>query len=459
MSDEEREVNVQLLLAYVFKQWRKILIITLICGLLGAAYYCVKTLPSYNNMQKTYKQGVTTYETSKASLSADKQKTQDYIDYLTNYSKNSIKTNIDPYNEVRTVMTISTVTSTGQDDFQALLSGTNHANQITQAYAAFINSSIDYSPILESLNIDEKSLKEIVSASTNFDVDMVTVIVIGTSADQTEMISKYILTQTTGYVDTVKSKYGDHSAVFSEPITSTVTDGGLLTAVSDKMLSPNSAMNDALTKINTLKTTLATQQKSIDALKQPSTVSSIILHGLSKNLFIGLGGGFVGIIILLCISIVISGKVLSEDDLEEVFHITTLGIIPMRRSSKRNKKFDRFIYRKIDSSYNTTFETAIEKALTNIKVCSTNCKSVVLIAVNTKINVLEVQTKLQELDADQKYICTADVNANAEELKKLNNADAVIIIAERNSSKIADLSKAIETINIWKKPVIGSILL
>lgn len=459
MNNEEREIDVKLLLAYVFKKWRTILNVTIICSFLMVIYYGIKTLPSYKSMQNTYNQGLVNYEASKTTLSDNLKKTQNYIDYLTNYTKNSIKANIDPYNEVRTIITISTVTKTGQDDFQALLSGTNHANQITQAYASFINYSINYSQILESLNIDEKNLKEVVNASVNYDNDMVTLIVIGNSVTQTEAISKFILSQVMEYVDIVKSKYGDHSAVFSDLLTNTVTDSGLLTAVTDKMLSPNSAMNDALTKIDTLKTSLSTQQKSIDSLQKPSTVFSIVIHGIVKNMILGICVGFFGIFILLSFIVLMSGKILSESDLSRGFHLTVLGIFPMKYKNKHKHKFDIFIHRIIDSSCDTNTEIVLEKIIINLKANAENCKSLLLISVKTKIDVSVLQNELQSIDNSKIYISTADVNLNARELNKINKVDAIIIVAKRNVTKINDVCKVIDTVNNCNRQIIGSILL
>ena len=127
MNDEEREIDLKLMFAYVFKQWRKILIVTLVCGLIGIGYKLIKILPTYSSLVEKYNQNMEAYEASTQTVADQKKKTQDIIDQLTEYSQKSIKANIDPYSEVQTTASISIVTAKGQDDFEALLSGTNHA--------------------------------------------------------------------------------------------------------------------------------------------------------------------------------------------------------------------------------------------------------------------------------------------------------------------------------------------
>ncbi|MCH4282005.1 MAG: Wzz/FepE/Etk N-terminal domain-containing protein [Solobacterium sp.] len=459
MNDEEREIDLKILFAYVFKQWRKILLIAVLFGLLGAGYKCVKILPTYNSLQTKYTQSMQSYENNKASITAEKQKTQDYIDYLTEYSKNSVKASIDPYNEARTELSWSIVTSTGHDDFEALLNGTNHADQITQAYVSYINSSVDYSSLASSLGIDKKILLELITVKGDYTINTVTVTVIGTSEEQTKKIADYISSQVAKNTSSIQEKYGDHTLVENKAATSTITDSGLVTTINDKMLSPNATMNDLLTKINTLQTTLASQQKSLSALSAPTAVSTTVEKDITKYLMLGFVGGLAGMIVLLAVIEVLSGKLLSEDDLSSGDGIKTLGIMPMKSSKKKLNKFDRCMLRRIDSSFGSSAEVSLAKTAANITACAEGKKTLILVSGNMKQNVADLQASLQAINPEIQYLASSNIDANADELNKLGKADGVILVAERNVTKLSQLSKAAESVKNWKKPIVGSIIL
>ena len=456
MNDEEREIDLKLMFAYVFKQWRKILVITLVCGLLGAGYKLVKIFPTYNSLKTSYDSSMSAYEASVKTVADQKKKTQDIIDQLTEYSQKSIKANIDPYSEVQTTASISIVTAKGQDDFEALLSGTNHANQITQAYASYINREISYIKITDKLGIDEQLLKELISVSANYDTDTITVTVIGSSEDTTKEIMDYILTQTSGNESKIHSEYGDYTAVESAPSTNIVTDNNLVTPISAQMLSPNLTMNDTLSKINTLKTSLTTIGASTVA--KPATVNATIEKAAMKFLVFGLTAGVCGSIVLLAIIFILSGKVYSENDAKLIPGAKVLAVIPAHVDEKHNLKIDKYLRNKLDSAYGVSEDIAFEKVATNMGTYKGIVQKLVLVNAKTNQDIDRIKNKLQPIVGNISMNTSADINANAAELKKLKESDGVVLLIERDKTKIEDMASIFETVNNWQKPIIGCIV-
>ena len=456
MNDEEREIDLRLMFAYVFKQWRKILLVTLVCGLLGVGYKLIKVLPTYSSLLDTYNQNMEAYEASTKTVEEQKNKTQAIIDQLTEYSQESIKANIDPYSEAQTTASISIVTAKGQDDFEALLSGTNHANQIAQAYTSYINREISYSKIIDKLGFDEQLIKELISVSTNYDTDTITVTVIGKSDDTTKEIMDYVLSQTSENESKIHSEYGDYTAVKSTPSTNIVTDSGLLTPISAQMVSPNLTMNDTLTKINTLKTSLTTIGTS--ATTKPVSVNATIEKNVIKYLILGFALGGFGSIILLTIFFALSGKVYSEEDIKFILGTKILTVLPTNINNC-NTKFDQYLRKKIDSSYGVSENVGLEKAIANIEAFEGDCKKLILINVKTNRNIEELKNKLQSIDKNIDLNTSSDINANAFELKKLRESDGTILLIERNRTKIKDLSSIVETVGNWQKPIVGCIVI
>ena len=457
MNNGEREIDLKLLFAYIFKQWRRILFITLVCGLLGAGYSSLKIIPTYNSLQDAYNNNMSAHAVSMKTAEEQKEKTQAVIDQLTEYSQKSIKANIDPYSEAQTITNISIVTSKGQDDFEALLSGTNHANQITQAYASCIKKEINYAEIIDKFGISDQLLKELISVEPNYDTDTITVTAIGNSEDITKEIMDYILLQTGGNESKIKSEYGDYSAVVSTPSTNIVTDSSLVTPVSAQMLSSNSVMNDTLSKINTLKTSLSTISASTVA--EPVAVNVTIEKSIVKYLILGLVLGAFSSIVILAIFVALSGKLYSEEDVKLMFNEKILAVIPAKVNDKRNTKFDRYLGKILDSSYNISEDVALEKAAVNIEACKEDFKKLMLINVKANRDIEYLKNRLQSLDKNANLNTSTDINANGVELKRLKDSDGIILVMERNRTKINDISSIIEIANNWEKPIIGCIVL
>jgi len=267
----------------------------------------------------------------------------------------------------------------------------------------------------------------------------------------------YVLSQTSGNESKIHSEYGDYTAVESTPSTYTITDGGLLTPISAQMLSPNLAMNDTLAKINTLKTSLTTISTS--AAAKPASVNATIEKASIKYLMLGFGLGAFGSIVLMAIFFALSDKVYSAQDVKLIPGTKVLSVIPVRINEKHQTKFDKYLYKKIDSAYGISEEVALEKAAANMDAYKGNCKKPVLINAKTNQDIATLKNKLNSIARDIDMNASSDINANATELKKLKDSDGVILIIERNKTKFADLSSIIETVNNWQKPIIGCIVL
>lgn len=448
--NEEREIDLKLLFANVFKKWRKILLITLILGLLCAGYRAVKLLPSYSSLQSAYTSEVTSYNSSKALLDQQIAHTNDLIAQLGTYSTESIKANIDPYNEVQTTATISIVATT--DEAQ-------RSNQITEAYQNFVDAGIKYESVAGSLKTTDQIIKELVSAKSDFDSDTVTITVVGQTADQTEPVMKYVLSQVNGTTSNVAEKYGKHTLIVSDSATHTVADADLLSTTfqtTDQMLSSNKVMNGVLNKTNSLKSALKTLKAT--SIATPVSPKKTIAKGVIKYGLFGLVLGFFGSIVVMAVAIVASKKLSSENELKNIFKVKVLSVMPMKNLSSKTR-LDQFINKKIDSSYQVDEQVALEKASVNLLACADNKKSLILVGENIQQDIDELKTKIQAFDKDIKFVASANINSSASELKKLKDSDGIILVAERNVTKLDDLTKTIETINNWNKPIVGSIVL
>ena len=458
INDSERQINLKILFANVLKQWRKVLLIMLAFCVLVIGY------KAYKSMGISTSTANTAETDSKLSVTNKEIKdTQASIDYLNDYIKNSEYANIDPYNETETTTNIAIITSSNSDDITSLLKSTNHANQITQAYSTFILKTIDYSEITEKVDLSENSIKELIKAQPNFDADSITMSVVGTDSKETETISNYIINQINDEQSQIKSLYGDHTVVISKAQTNVIVDSTLMApapaANSTAPYANNVAMANAMTKLSTMQTTLATQEKNLSSLTTATPTTGISKKTLLKYGLLGLIVGFFLAVIFYILKFVLEEKISSEDDLKTIFDIKILAVLPMNISIRRKNKLDIISYRNSDSAYGIGKEIAIEKAMMNISGYAGDKKSILLIGSDLKQNLEELQDKLQALNDNIKFNVSNNINADSNELAKLKDTEGVIIVAERNVTRIDDLTKSVETIYNWKKEIIGSIVL
>jgi len=214
-------------------------------------------------------------------------------------------------------------------------------------------------------------------------------------------------------------------------------------------------MNDSLSKINTLQTTLATQKKSLSDLVKPVSVKTTIFKSILKYLSAGVIGGALGSIIILMLIIILSGKVLYEKDVEEISNTKILGVLPMKQNTKKPVKFDSFISKKIDTSFGMNEINILNIIINNIIATNSNIKSIILVG----DNVSELKNQMENITDEIRINSTSNIKDDIAGVENLKESDAVILVAERNATRLSDICKTMKEIKAWNRPILGSIIL
>lgn len=454
----EREIEVKVLFADVLKKWRQIIIITILCGLLGMSFYALKKLPTDNINNEKYAMQLQGYEGTKATVEQQYADTQNRVAILSDYIQKSVKASINPYNEARSSETIAISINNISTDISATLENTNKVKAVTNAYISYI-SSIDYSSLVATLSVDAKYIGELVTVEGNPDTGLTTVSAIGTNKDQTATVLEFVMNQIRSNEMSLQAQYGFYTVNYGTLLTQFVVDQTLMTSFDEKSLSENLAMNNAKTAINSLQATGAKQQAALTSLKMPEKPTTVVSNNLIKYFVFGIVGGFVGVLILLGIFVILDGMILSEKELENLFDLRCFGVLPMKNLQKKPNKIDQSILKMMDSAFGEDKNTALQKIVANIDAYDDIPKSIVLISIGISQNITDIQTELQAFESNTQFNSSSNIHQNVDELNKLKHADAVIIVAERNHTKLNKLANTIELINDWKKPLIGSIVL
>ena len=460
-NQNEREISLKVLFFTILRKWKIILCISILVSLAAMSY---KGYKIYKSNSSATINTATTVETEKQSkiIEDEISDTKESIDYLDDYIEHSILAKIDPYNESATTSSISIISSS--DDLTPLAETSYRSSQLVQVYCNYINNEIDYSSLEDSLGITTQEIKELITVTPNFDANIATIKVIATDSKVSEEIMSYISNQINLKEQELKTEYGDFSSVKSKYVSNIIIDNDLMSAIpsnTSSSYSNNKVMMNALAKKVSLESTLSSQQKNLDSLT--STNSIVSTSGSSKTIIkygiAGLVGGIFVTMLLYAFKLSVSGIIFSENDIKSIYNFKILSIFPMILENQKLSKFDRYIYSKIDNAYGIGWDISVEKAALNISAVSNNMKTLTLISPDALEDLGSLVAKLHNLNSNINFIFSTNINKDAIELEKLKNTDGVLLVVERNKTKIDNLETSLETISNWNKTIVGCIIL
>ena len=55
-------------------------------------------------------------------------------------------------------------------------------------------------------------------------------------------------------------------------------------------------------------------------------------------------------------------------------------------------------------------------------------------------------------------ICAADILTSSESIEKVTSADCVILVEKQEQSVLGDITKELEALKAWNKPVLGAVV-
>lgn len=460
---DEREIDLGIIFAYALKDWRKILIVSILFCLVGISYTGYKVAKGNATTYDKSDESTQEYNEQKKLAEESVENTNNSINMLTQYMNSSILANIDPYNETVTATSLTVICPVSDSTEGLVVTSNDPANRIVQVYASYISDNLDYDELAKSFNITPQEIKEVVTVKSNFDSDSIAIKVVGNDSTMTEKIMNYILESIKEKDSEIRKEYGEYKLISGNNSTNVVIDSELISTVPSAattlLLSNNKTMSNILTRISSLKSTLASQQKSLDSLSD----SNLGTSNISTKTFLkyGLGGfliGFLFINLFYIIKVIMMNTVLSEDDVKTICGIKSLAVLPMIMPTNKNRWLDHVAYRKLDSSYNIGSDVSIEMAITNIQGLNSKPSNILLVGNDLKMDLSEISLKLQSKTKDLHFEISNNINADSTQLRKLQSAEAVVVVVQRNTTRIEDLTKTVDTINNWHAPIIGSII-
>ncbi|MDO4619783.1 MAG: hypothetical protein Q4B09_04080 [Lachnospiraceae bacterium] len=478
-----RKISIRTLLALVLEKWRIILLAGLLLGgALGfrkASILWPETKPQQEaevqpEISDTESVAEPVEEEKAESISAYEQELKlinEQITAMQDYMLHSVLANVnfsdedqaaaDIYVDVTNArLAADTAAADG-----AAVSASNEsieqtANALLKVLYRFASVGVDWTELTEETGLNASLLKESVWASGLDQVSYTfTITARGRSAEEAEKIVNTVVSQL---------KELDWSDT-ADPSLYTVAVRGFNTykAVDSSNFSWHrnriNELNNLLSAKDTYQTAInknrsntavvkATTNKQKKVMSRKTVLKSCLKH-TAAGFVVGAGG----VMFLYALFLMLSGRVLSAQEFNSTYRLRKLAVLP---SEKKNKGIDRLVSR-IDSGAAAagSIPVCLKIACENIANEAGKERKILLTGDLPAASLQQLAAALSEQDRRGMHIETAsDLNGDPEALRKLEEADCVMLAAGIRKSLYSENDEIISTVNAYRKKILGSIV-
>ena len=453
----EEEINLKQLLIYVIRKWRIMLAAAVVLGiLLGGA----KTAKGFLDLQdpekveeslKESELAQQNYETAKNQLANQMAEYNRQLDDYQRYAENSLYMKIDPYAVYKESVTYVVTT-----DYQILPNMTyqtlNWMGPVLSAY-----SSVATSVTLDELSSegraglseewDADSLDKLIKVETNVNDGKLTI----TASAESEARAKAILQAVKARVEknqkSIAEAAGEHKlSVISEKST---------IAVDQTIINEREAR---LRSITALREAADKAAEKYDKLREPDSgelsVSNIVKSGIKFAIL-----GFISGVILTCccfgVGFLLDGILHDPNSLKNLFQVKVLAFI----TKNENKKgIDRALDH-LESLSSARSSSLIGLYTTAASLDAIGEKRILISGTAEKTEIERFSKELTKMVSKPTIQYGPDLLRNQETLEKLKLVDAVVLVEQKDVSKLTDIQRELEIVHYLGKTMEGFLLI
>ena len=462
----EQEIDLKWLIYRVLRGWRTIVVWAIIIGVvLGVGSFGLNFVkinnPEYieaakENYERAHASWVATGENFEAQLEniAEAKAEQE------EYNAKSVLMQIDPLREFHASFELY-VNYNYQIMPDMAYQNIDLSDRILKAYATYMTNGELYQKIIDgvSFDIERRYLSEILGVSVDYNTNMISISVTQQSAEYCQEV-----------LDIVKAalleKYNDVNTTIAEHTLSEINASAYETV----NLSLQEAQKANRQRITDLDISLQeVNEEYLEWKTEPEpqaefTLTETIKGGI-KMLIIGGVVGAVVVAVIIAFGALMSGKLLNPEDVKSRFGLRIIGQLP----GKRVKKPFAFVSRWFSKFGGITSTPEDYDRLA--KMVGASLKSDIAsregatdwkkIAFTGTVSTEELKQAVDAMELGKEFnvVCAADVLNFAESIEKLSEADCVVLVEKQEESTLADISKELEALKAWNKPVLGAVVL
>lgn len=466
-----REVSLPRLLLLTFRSWRSMLAAGLILAILLAG---MKVMREYSNRSvsneahEEYLAQMAMYDASVQSYSSAIERFQTKIDAKQNYFNDSVLMQINPHQEC--VSSVSMVVRTpgleNADETKSNAAQTEsgsivNASNVVHAYNDFIKNGISYESFAQELGVPEQSVRELVLVIVDqFHFSSVFQIQ-ARSADMdfSARLMDYILQQIEEKKGAFRDTLGEYELNVVSRNEETVVDTVLL-----------QQQTDLQNTIATMQKNLQTSQTALKELIKPTeatgaSMKQILKHGIKYSV-VGMAGGIFLMILLHAIRILMKGRILTDDELNVAYGLRNIITLPAGASRREPRSFiDRFVEKLVSDAPDMSSAAANDVLIAKVENLSAadEIRKVLLVGTvgGTRLESFanRLSKRAKESGSPINFEASADIDKDAEAVRRLRTADACIVVEEVGETAYRDAAEVIELLLASGKPVLGTVYL
>ena len=466
-----REVSLPRLLLLTFRSWRSMLAAGLILAILLAG---MKVMREYSNRSvsneahEEYLAQMAMYDASVQSYSSAIERFQTKIDAKQNYFNDSVLMQINPHQEC--VSSVSMVVRTpgleNADETKSNAAQTEsgsivNASNVVHAYNDFIKNGISYESFAQELGVPEQSVRELVLVIVDqFHFSSVFQIQ-ARSADMdfSARLMDYILQQIEEKKGAFRDTLGEYELNVVSRNEETVVDTVLL-----------QQQTDLQNTIATMQKNLQTSQTALKELIKPTeatgaSMKQILKHGIKYSV-VGMAGGIFLMILLHAIRILMKGRILTDDELNVAYGLRNIITLPAGASRREPRSFiDRFVEKLVSDAPDMSSAAANDVLIAKVENLSAadEIRKVLLVGTvgGTRLESFanRLSKRAKESGSPITFEASAEIDKDAEAVRRLRTADACIVVEEVGETAYRDAAEVIELLLASGKPVLGTVYL
>ncbi len=448
-NNYEQEIDLKDLLFAVLHKWKPILLVAIILAVLLGGYKGYSTYQSLHDSKKIedaaekYQTELDTYEEKVEVLNRELENLQTDLAEQEEYLEKSVKINMNVYEvaEVKTELFVKTdyLIMPGME-YQT----PNFTDTILRTYKSVLDSTEFLNSVAENAGMEVRFLKELITTSTGGNI--ITIQVRHETLDQANAILDDILGGIESAGAKIRATIGDHTVTTVMESAGTLVDLGLGDT--------QKAEND---KIRTMNESIKAKQEEIDALNEPTLAEISDMDAIKSGIKFAILGGVLGafmVAFVVCVVFLMNGKVYSANELRNRFRVMILGVVP---TGKKYFIVDAWLNR-LEGRNMGSAEQEYVLIAANIKNNANNAKKILVTGTAKNATIRQAAEKLaKELDGLE-VIAGGNLLSDAETLRTLPEADAVVLVEQCNVSSYGKIELTLERAAALQKNVIGCVV-
>ena len=467
-----REVSLPRLLLLTLRRWRSMLAVGLILAVLLAGMKVVREYRNRgvsNTAHEEYLAAMEIYNASVESYTTAIERFQTKIDAKQKYFNESLLMQIDPHNECTSTvaMVVRTPGLAQAEDASAKAGDTQsasviNASNVVHAYTDFIANGISYDEIAAAQGVTEQSIRELVLVtsdqfhfSSEFKIQARSM-----DMNLSRQIMDHILEELDNNKAAFSAALGEYEIRPSNRSEETVVDTLLL-----------QQQTELQNSIATLQRNLQTSQTSLKELIKPTeatgaSTKTIIKHGIKYGV-VGMAGGIFLMILLYAVRILLTGKILTDDEIGRAYGVRNLLTFPAGKGKKVSRfPVDRLVESLISDAPDMSLADACDVLIAKTEAftgASGQEKTILLAGTPGETRLQSFASTLnkraQAAGSPVSFEASAAIDRNAGAVRRLRTVDGCILVEEVGVSVFREAAMQTELILASGTPLIGTVYL